>query len=906
MTEPATTQPATIRRPVWHGVQPVAALWFAHAALGADARIGRLFAEWTPGAKALRFPEGDVLLFAEPRLRRCDECPGLPLCRVGGVLASGPLAADEATRLAGADIGIVTGAHLVALRGADGETIDLAQHLDFGTYALHDTYDLSETLVPPKPGRLAGKNARDALGDAIPPASAERDAVMDALARRTKHGGWRGALDGAAGGGSLVLGALRSLFARRPASNAGGVAPRAAAPAREPWRDAFAQLAMLTRASWLIGRRQAQHLARTLRQFEDGNLDEALRNALPLAGEGGAGDVGPSFGSGFLRRGALRLSAHSRGGSASIGVGEALMEHLRKMYRRAFEKLDRAGRVDEAAFVLGELLGEKTEALDYLARHGRAAQAAELALGWDLPAPTIVRLMLLAGDAPRAVQVARRDNAFATAVAQLEPQHADLARLLRREWGRALVAQGDWLGAVDAIWPMADTRELAAVWLLAAETAGVDLSARALVRRAILLPETLATQTARIEALAESGNAAARTAVAQAIIDHRHHGDGGRALAAALLPAVAADRAAGANAFGRDALNRLASLAGSATLTADLQPWQLPAITGGGRLIERATPLALPLPAAGLHAVYDAVRLRDDRWLVALGEAGVAVIDASGRLLQRFAAPAWRLVIAVSRNIALALAPRGSAAPLTPRGEMMQLSRLDLVRHTIVDLGVMRISAHSGTFDGIAWNIVGGVFMLVIDTTTPAREVLWQVADQPHTWMASAYSATSEAHLLRTTKFSEQPEYWECWRYALPGRRLTQRADVSRRRLNALHPHGVLLEPRAEHDADGQLELVFQWQGERRVALGAVDPDAHYDLRFLCLDDALVITLHVDDCYRHYVVRLSNGTCVARAEWPGKTSSVREHDGHLLVVDEHGRLLDIDLATSLCRTISVV
>ncbi|MDC8013991.1 bpX6 domain-containing protein [Tahibacter soli] len=900
------TEPATIRHPVWHGVQPIAALWFAHDTLGADARIARLFAEWMPGAQALRFPEGDVLLFAEPRLRRCDDCPGLPLCRVGGVLASGPLASDERRALAGADLGIVTGARLVALRRADGVAIDLDRHLDLDDYALHDTYDLAESLPPPATGRLAGKHAREALGGAVPPSSAERDAVLDALARRDAGKGrrWRGAIDGAAGGGSLVIGALRRLFAKRPVPNTGGVAPRAPTPAHASWRDAAARLAMLTRASWLIGRRQAQHLARLLRQFEDGNLDEALRNALPLAGDDGANPQSPAFGW-LSRRADLRLSARASGGGSSIAIGDALMEHLRKLYRRAFEKLDRAGRVDEAAFVLAELLDAKAEALDYLVKHDRAMQAAELALGWDMPAAMIVRLLLAAGDAPRAVQVARRDNAFAAAVAQLEPQHAEHARLLRREWGRALVAQGDWLGAVDAIWPLTDLRELAAAWLLAAETAGVELSARALVRRAILLPETLDDHAERIEALAEPGNAAARTAVAQAILDHRQRGDGVRRLAAWLLPAVAGDRAAGANALNRDALDRLASLAGSATLSADLPRWQLPPISGGGRLIDRATPLALPLPAAGLHAVYDAARLRDDRWLVALGEAGVAVVDASGRLLQRFAAPAMRLVIATSRNVALALAPRGNATALAPHSELMQISRLDLVRHTIVDLGVMRVSAYSGTFDGIAWNLVSGVFILVIDTTTPAREVLWQVPDQPRTWMTSAYSATSEAHLLRTTTFGEQPEHWECWRYQLPGRRLAQRADVSVRGQAVLHPQGVLLERRYERAVDGHLELIFHWQGAHRVALGVV-PEVGYGVQYVCLDDALVITLKLEDSCRHFFVRLSNGACIARIDWPGATSSVREHDGHLLIVDEQGRLLDIDLANSLCRAISVI
>lgn len=883
------TEPATIRHPVWHGVQPIAALWFAHDTLGADARIARLFAEWMPGAQALRFPEGDVLLFAEPRLRRCDDCPGLPLCRVGGVLASGPLASDERRALAGADLGIVTGARLAALRRADGVAIDLARHLDLDDYALHDTYDLAESLPPPAVGRLAGKHARQALGGAIPPSSAERDAVLDALARRDAGKGrrWRGAIDGAAGGGSLAIGALRRLFAKRPVPNTGGVAPRAPTPAHASWRDAAARLAMLTRASWLIGRRQAQHLARLLRQFEDGNLDEALRNALPLAGDDSANPQSPAFGW-LSRRADLRLSARASGGGSSIAIGDALMEHLRKLYRRAFEKLDRAGRVDEAAFVLAELLDAKAEALDYLVKHDRAMQAAELALGWDMPAAMIVRLLLAAGDAPRAVQVARRDNAFAAAVAQLEPQHAEHARLLRREWGRALVAQGDWLGAVDAIWPLTDLRELAAAWLLAAETAGVELSARALVRRAILLPETLADHAERIEALAEPGNAAARTAVAQAILDHRQRGDGVRRLAAWLLPAVAGDRAAGANALNRDALDRLASLAGSATLSADLPRWQLPPISGGGRLIERATPLALPLPAAGLHAVYDAVRLRDDRWLVALGEAGVAVVDASGRLLQRFAAPAMRLVIATSRNVALAVAAG-------------RVARLDLVRHTMVPLAMMPFGQFNETFDGIAWTVVSDNRVLVIDTTTPECEVLWHVEPSGHI-VNSRMTATDETHYVLAPGTGIQR-----WRYQQPGRRLTERTllPVDVFATMWLHPNGEIVSQTVSYDTANRPILEFTWNNLRRVVAFDLHPGSVCQ-RMDCYTTLLVLAFEHESKHRYFLIAL-DGRIVATFDWPAvPRPHLREHDGHVLIVDEQGRLLDIDLTTSLCQTISVI
>ena len=58
--------------------------------------------------------------------------------------------------------------------------------------------------------------------------------------------------------------------------------------------------------------------------------------------------------------------------------------------------------IDEAVFVLAELLNVKHEALDYLEKHQRFKQAAELALGWDMPAEVIVRLYCMADDWQRA------------------------------------------------------------------------------------------------------------------------------------------------------------------------------------------------------------------------------------------------------------------------------------------------------------------------------------------------------------------------------------------------------------------------------------------------------------------------------------------------------------------------
>src|SRR6185436_4281395 len=56
------------------------------------------------------------------------------------------------------------------------------------------------------------------------------------------------------------------------------------------------------------------------------------------------------------------------------------------------------------------------------------------------------------------VAVARRDNAFANAIGQLEKRWPDAARKLREEWGNALVQQGEWIGAVEAVWPVESLR----------------------------------------------------------------------------------------------------------------------------------------------------------------------------------------------------------------------------------------------------------------------------------------------------------------------------------------------------------------------------------------------------------------------------------------------------------------
>jgi hypothetical protein len=697
---------ANVRRPVWTGSQAVAGLWLP-AWVPLAERERRLLRAWRTGSRAWRFAQGDLLRWPTAERIDCSRLPAQALCALAdGRLAGAPLAADElALAAADVDVLLVEGAHVVGLRLADARVLDLSAAIDLGGVALHEPFDCTRSVARPKADELAGKDVRALVGDKVPPPSEERGKLIAALREQAEQaaeaearqrrgiggvgGGSGGGGFGGTPGGGLMRG-LGRLFgwlagAVAGAGAAGGsgstaaggsVRPRRAPTAPQPWRERLARLAVLSRLSSVIGWRQGAYLRKVMKMFDDGDLQEALRHALPVDGDP-TRNLGQAFGAPG-RRDSLDLSG-APGGAVNLGLSPDFQQHLRQLYRAAFERLDRAGRIDEALFVLAELLNARQEALDYLEKHGRAAQAAELALRWEMPPATCVRLLLLAGDWKRAIQVARRDGDFAAVIAALSAKNSEHVPKLRLAWGESLADRGDYLGAVEAVWPVPEARNAAMHWLRLAEQGGATLSARALVQRALLLPDTLHAYRDRILALAEEEDAAAmaaRAAFADALLAVKGKSDTLRALAAALLPALIADRAANANALTRPQLNRLEELAADGLAKADLPPAQLPTAAAATPLWQRSAPLEPEAPAAGLQPIHDAAALPDDEYLVALGEAGVVVIDTLGRVRQRFAVPAHALVAGEGGRVALAVALREGVA---------RVARRDLVSRTVID-----------------------------------------------------------------------------------------------------------------------------------------------------------------------------------------------------------------------------
>jgi hypothetical protein len=892
-------------------------------------RAARLVGCWRPGAAALRFAHGDLLCYAAPIDEDCENLPAWPLRHEGSALCSAPLSDLERAVIPDGDVWIVSGAEVVTLCKRDSEPIDPSTWLLVDHLSLHDTYDCSLALPVPVVLDFDSRPLREVLGNAVPSSSREQAEFLAAMeraqqkyAKRAPHARrapWGRArrfifvftvmisiaaiISLGVEQGSEVLWALAfigsiawfiaGLLRREGALSARHLAaprrlevPRGALPLRsglvhpQRWRTWLARIAMMSQLARLVGLAQARHLRRLLGFFNDGNLDEALRHAIPV--DGTHGSLGQAFGTPG-RRADLELTRVHRPTTA-IGLDNELQNHLRTLYRQAFAKLDREKRFDEAVFVLAELLNAKREALDYLEKHQRFAQAAELALGWDMPPDVIVRLHCLAGDWRRAIVVARRDNAFATAVMQLEKGWPDVARRLREAWGITLIQQGDWLRAVDVVWPDKSLRAKATQWLLTAESVGGRLAARALVQRAVLLPDTLERYAKELQELQRNRLLwRDRLAMAEALASVGRSPMTER-LAALIAPAVLADLARGHRRLDLRKLQRFVHFTGDVLLQADMPNLDWPCATAEPAA-KRKDVLCLDAPEAGIHRVLDAVPLDDQCYLLALGESGACVVDATGRIWTRFAKPAQRVVLAQSRQVALLLARRES---------FWRVGRIDLAQKISLDVGVLAFDFWGTQFDGLNWTIAQGRHLRVIDIQDSLHQVVWQVADLPGVIRALTTSPDLEQILL------EVPEKTlERWTYRLPGRNLLPIDDVSHidGQLYLLNPSGGIVAITVGQSADQQLCLRWQVPGKSlEFPLGTA---LRENLRFYVAGEWLVVVARDESGYLVRWVLLATGAEHVRARWAGDAQpSVRPCGEEWLLYDARGRVLSFNAKSS--------
>jgi hypothetical protein len=851
----------------------------------------RALGAWVPGSRVYRLDAGLLLRLPAPLEVSCEAAPGLPLVPAGTVLLGLPLAADELESLAPPPESVVLarGGVAVVERLAEEARIEPSAWLDVSPFGLVEVRPLG---ARPAAAVLAAAaqavDLRASLGSGRLDKPAELDLVLQALregrppaAERTPGwlralGGWLAALAQAGPGQQVSGGSGRSAPAGRPR------------PPREGWlqrrlRGWATRLVLGSQLAPVVGRRQAQYLRRVMDLFQGGELSEALRHAVPLSSLPGQEPAPPALGVPSPRA-EFRIHSGQLPTRSLLGLTGELFEQLKGLYRKAFERLDREGRIDEAAFVLLELLHANEEGVEFLERHGRLKLAAEVAEARELAPGLVIRLWLAAGDAARAIRIARRTGAFADAVVRLEKTDPKLAARLRRLWADTLAAGGDFGGAVEALWQVAEQRGRALEWMERAIEAGGPAAARMLARKLALVPEEFAALRGPALEVIEAQDEAsleARLTFSRTLLDQPGT-SGIRTLARAAARSAIRDAGARGGAQLQGLIDRLVALSGDAALKAEAQ---------------RLAPApALPPPSASVHTLdfsaadvgalpmCDAAQLASGRFLVALGEAGVRLLTPDGRSVAHFEQPAQRLVVSDPGRHAIALARRGEA---------WRLARLDLEARRSELWCLAALDGFAAEYDGLLWFVVQGDAVLAIDALAPGFEALWRMREPGARVRDLARSDKALACLIERPK----PEVWS---FELPSLTLRGRPElpVATAPELGVGPSGRVLlvrqtGPRAGQPA-GSHALSVVNGAQVLPFLHVEEPGASVARPVLSAGWAALSFSRAGGC-RVHVLDLAAPRLVARLALAGTgAASLRLAGARLAVADDRGRLLVYD------------
>jgi hypothetical protein len=765
----------------------------------------RIVAAWRPGTSVHRSALGWIVRSASPARVMANAAMGLPLVArtVGAstVLCSAPLEDDEIRALDAAGDGDV-----IVVHGGEPRVIDVARS---------ESLDVASWLVLPEPrvvrveslGEPAEQVALTPIDDSralfdpvVGETSAEIRAMQEAIVSRSAPAGTSLL-------GRMLAGMKNALRDLRRVTRGNELAVTTATPGSSLFeRIISAVRSMIARAllraslARFFARQQAEYIGDTLDMLDRGDYEEALKRAIPL-GSGTGEDAPFAFGL-PPRRDALSISASTTRATSSVLVDAH--ELLRRAYRAAFERLARLGRIDEAAFVLAELLRANEEAVSFLEEHGRLELAAQIAEARGLPPDLVVRQWFIAGDIDRAVRHAKLHGAFAGALVRLErtgrKREADALRL---SWAGSLAEKGDYVGAVDVAWTLASATAFVREWIALAMMQGGETGATMIGRSVVL--EARVTPNLRAAVLDVLDDASRegpyrRVAFARVLAEARSSNDGMRVCARAAVRALYTD----APLEGLDRLiPKLVALANDGALRADEPHLATPA----RRVFSVTAPRVIRASRRGTTRVHDAAIGKRDRLIAALGESGVRVLSREGRVMASFGEPAHALSVSDELDRVVVVADRGEA---------LRLSRIDVTRRRSERWCDARLGNVCATFDG--WTLVA---------TDSAQDVL--VVDATHSGVRVMRRLKHGGHVVATARGPKSCVFMifpldsisslEIWYVELPSWTLRRRSPIALEqvpRVISLHEnggHAFAFEKNVAYDAGAGLTAMVDVAG---------------------------------------------------------------------------------------------
>ena len=667
------------------------------------------------------------------------------------------------------------------------------------------------------------------------------------------------------------------------------------------WRKYFTVFALITKLSQLIAFRQGKYLETMLKKFEQGDLQDALRYAIPI--NDNACSTGQSFGV-PKPRSKLSLSESIYGEASSIYLPPELIEHLNVLYRQSFDKLAKQNKIEDAVFVLVELLNNLNEALEFLVQHKRYAQAMELAITRDAEPELIVKLCCLANDWNQAIMIARRDNVFANTILLLEQEQPAIANKLRVEWAKTLADKAEWLAAIDAIWPLPEYRYLAEQWFSNTE----KLNAKTIVKRFILMPDSIAElKTSLLSIKNNPDEHQLRFDIGKQILLYQQYIDKLRVLLHMFINIIIADAITYPNQLTRADIAKLIELTGDKALKFDI-PISSLIMVKQHSLMDSIDLVKYHCPEMGYRAIHDMVALANGKYLVALGEAGILLVSKNGKQLAHFMIAAESFVISDNRLQVLALIKRDS---------YYRIHKVDLTTEKSVDLGLIKFQFCQRQFDGINWTIVNNNCIEVINIGS-TLSVVWRVDLSPNKIEQGVRDELREIYVTRVIR--NQKNKLEVFTFRLPQHRLSRRYDI--KFIEDIYGtpyvgeyYGFFL--------DAELDIVFHLKYDKYKSRLMYKRDYQYQYigipltispeqlkHLIVLSSGLLTILLVkrddgsgwDIHFYHY----STGTIKATIDWSGSCSlSGRCVGGQCYFYDDKGRLLHVNIKESEVTSFSI-
>lgn len=879
----------------------------------------RVLSLWVPGTAVYRVPRGWLVRLPAAQRVVCDQAPGLPLVAekmaARGMLVGAPLELSELRALeppSGAVVRPLAG-KTVLERPAEADREDLAAWLDVEAFGVVATASLGAPPVQPRLSVPApvSFDARSRL-KGVPDAAPELADVIAALSRREPTGGRKPkrrrfspvgkALDG--------LHSLRwTLRGWRRQTPAGGVklsevaeiiageagegpesesrprpAPSLGTRISDGLQRLSSRMSVATQLSSLLGRRHAGYIHKMIEMFEHGDLREALRYAIPLGGEVAETLRGLPLRGPSPRKDLEVRPEMGRPMWSVFQLAPDLHGELQRIYRAAFQSLEAQGHVEEAAFLLAEVLHAHEEAVAFLERHGRLWLAAEMAESRDLAPGLVVRQWFLAGDRERAFWIARRTGAFSDAVTRLErTRDQDEAEALRLLWAAGLAEAGDYAAAVDTIWPIPEARRMAMEWMdLAVEQGGAP-AGRMLARKVTLAPEQFEDVRDRVQGILESWRAegaSTRLSFAETLCQGPKT-PAAQTLARAAVRAIARDSGRFGARMSPARFRQLVAFAEDGALRADAPSLPLP---GREPWIAREAVWKIEIPGTdvGTMAAYDATFLPSGLTVVALGEAGVRLLSRAGRTVMEMDHPAHRLIVSDLGDRAIALGRRGAAS---------RLARIDLSNRRAELWCDARFEAFAPDYDGALWFVVSSEGLIAIDVASRGFDGPWGAPALGRKVLALARSS-SRCSLVTA---GEEPEVCT---YEVPALQLRSRLEVplvargrvGGARLLAVAPDGTVAE---QWVSAGVLHLKLGVEPPLQIPLPGEDWEPG---ELIVSADWLVGSASGHGAARVYLVHRGTGRIKAEI-FLGRAKRVTLHllGQSLTLTDDRGRLLVLDL-----------